>query len=274
MSIAQACEDLAAEAAALRAVAAGADPEAVTPFYGWRVRDSIEHMVTLDRLATLSLSDPARFEVERARFAEGTKPPSPDTPREAAFVRIKAYETTRLDLLSWPQLLAAWEAGLADLRAAATGCAEDAKVAWFAAPMRAQTLVNARQMEVWGYGQDVFDLLRVRRAEGERVRNVVEFGVRTLGFSFANRGLPVPEPRPFLSLTSPAGEVWTWNDPAAPSRVEGAAADFCLVATQRRNVADTALKVTGAAAQAWMRIAQCITGPPLDGPAPGVRAWG
>jgi uncharacterized protein (TIGR03084 family) len=273
MSIAQACEDLAAEAAALRAVVVGADPEAVTPFYGWRVRDAIEHMVTIDRLATLSLSDPAAFEAEKGRFAEGTRPPAPDTPREESFARIKAYETSRLAFLSWSQLLAAWDAGQADLRAAAAGVAQDAKVAWFAAPMRAQTLVNARQMEVWGYGQDVFDLLRVRRAEGERVRNVVEFGIRTLGFSFANRGLPTPDPRPHVVLTSPGGATWTWNDPASPSRVDGPAADFCLVATQRRNVADTALQVTGEAAQTWMRIAQCIAGPPLDGPAPGVRAW-
>jgi uncharacterized protein (TIGR03084 family) len=273
MSIAQACEDLAAEAAALRAVAADADPEAVTPFYGWRVRDTVEHVVMLNRLATLSFSDPDAFAAEKGRFVEGTSPPSPDTPRVEAFARIRAYETSRLSLLSWGQLLAAWEAGQADLSAAAVGLTDDVKVAWFGAPMRAETLVNARQMEVWGYGQDVFDLLRVRRPEGERVRNVAEFGIRTMGFSFANRGLPAPEPRPFVALTSPGGATWTWNDPASPNRVEGPAADFCLVATQRRNMADTALRVTGEGAQTWMRIAQCIAGPPVDGPAPGARAW-
>jgi|KBSSwiStaDraftv2_1062776.scaffolds.fasta_scaffold182141_3 uncharacterized protein (TIGR03084 family) len=273
MSMAEACEDLAAEAAELRALVRGAVPEAVTPFEGWRVRDVVEHMVTIDRLATLSLTDAAAFNAEQGRFVEGTKPPSADRPRAEAFARIKAYETSRLAFLSWAQLLAAWDAGLAELIAAGRGAAEDAKVGWFGPPMRARTLINARQMEVWGYGQDVFDLMRARRAEGERLRNVAEFGVRTMGFCFANHGLPAPDPKPFVALTSPGGATWAWNDPGADSRVEGSAVDFCRVAVQRRNVADTALKVTGEAARTWMRIAQCIAGPPAEGPAPGVRAW-
>jgi uncharacterized protein (TIGR03084 family) len=235
--------------------------------------DSLKHMVMIDRLATLSLSDPERFKEEHARFVEGTKPPSPDTPREDTFRRIALYESSRLDALSWGQLLAAWDAGQSELRAAALAQSEDAKVAWFAAPMRAETLVNARQMETWGYGQDVFDSRRVRRAEGDRIRNVVEFGLRTMGFSFSNRGLTPPDPKPFVALTAPSGAVWTWNDPSSASRVEGAAVDFCLVATQRRHVADTGLTVTGEAAETWMNIAQCIAGPPANGPRPGERAW-
>lgn len=273
MSLAQACDDLAAEVTALRQLVTDADPLAVTPFYGWRVLDSIKHMVTIDRLATLSLSDQAGFQAELARFVEGTQPPAPDTPREDTFRRIAAYETSRLDFLSWPQLLATWDAGQQQLRKAALALPEDAKAAWFGPPMRAETLITARQMETWGYGQDDFDLMRVRRKEGDRIRNVAEFGIRTMGFSFANRGLTPPDPKPHVVLTAPSGAVWTWNDPASPDRVEGPAVDFCLVATQRRNVEDTALKVTGAAAGTWMRIAQCIAGAPLNGPPPGLRAW-
>jgi hypothetical protein len=55
--------------------------------------------------------------------------------------------------------------------------------------------------------------------------------------------------------------------------VEGAALDFCRVVTQGRNVADTALRVTGENATRWMAIAQCFAGAPSDPPEPGERAW-
>lgn len=272
MSMAGACEDLAEEAATLRSLAVGSDPEAVTPFFGWRVRDTIHHLVFIDRLAALSLTDPLGFAGAHRRFVEGTAPRSPGLPPEDIFARLKAYETSQLGALSWGGLLAAWETGLADLLAAAGATAADATVNWFGPPMRARTLIHARQMEVWGYGQDVFDLMRTRRREGERLHNVAAFGVRTLGFSFASRGLATPDPRPFVRLTSPSGLVWTWNDETAADSVEGPAADFCLVATQRRHLDDTRLTVTGEGARTWMRIAQCVAGPPVDGPHSGARA--
>jgi uncharacterized protein (TIGR03084 family) len=95
--------------------------------------------------------------------------------------------------------------------------------------------------------------------------------VRTFRFSFANRGLPVPEARPRIVLAAPSGARWRWEGDAGA--VEGAAEDFCLVTTQRRHVDDTGLVVTGPVAERWMAVAQCIAGPALPGPAPGERVW-
>ena len=50
--------------------------------------------------------------------------------------------------------------------------------------------------------------------------------------------------------------------------VRGTAVDFCLVTTQRRNVADTALEINGAAAQDWLDKAQLFAGPPSNPPDP------
>jgi hypothetical protein len=47
--------------------------------------------------------------------------------------------------------------------------------------------------------------------------------------------------------------------------VSGSVEDFCLVVTQRRNVADTGLDVVGETATAWMQIAQAFAGPPGPG---------
>jgi hypothetical protein len=51
--------------------------------------------------------------------------------------------------------------------------------------------------------------------------------------------------------------------------VRGPAEDFCLVVTQRRHIADTALDLTGEDALDWMHRAQAFAGPPTDGPQPG-----
>ena len=48
----------------------------------------------------------------------------------------------------------------------------------------------------------------------------------------------------------------------------GPALDFCLVVTQRRHRADTALEVTGPVATAWMAIAQAFAGPAGPGRPP------
>jgi hypothetical protein len=54
------------------------------------------------------------------------------------------------------------------------------------------------------------------------------------------------------------------------STVEGSAFDFCLVVTQRRNVADTGLEIRGEPAADWMSVAQAFAGPPGPG-RPAVR---
>ena len=272
MSWAQICGDLKDEAAALRAMLdqAQPDPVAETAFHGWRVRDCIGHMLLIDQLAIAAFTDLDLFTERRNRFAAGTA----DGPGRSTenYRRMNAHERSELDHLSWPQMLAEWDSGLAALCEAAAAKPVDVRVPWFATPMRGASLINARQMEVWAYGQDVFDLARRRRPEGDRIRNVAEFAIRVMGFSFANRGLPAPDPKPYIELTGPSGAVWTWNAPDTGVSIRGPAEDLCLVATQRRNVADTSLAVEGDTAHTWMRIAQCVAGPPTEGPAPGRRS--
>ena len=55
----------------------------------------------------------------------------------------------------------------------------------------------------------------------------------------------------------------------ATNMVQGPAVDFCLVVTQRRHVADTALVARGDVAAEWLTIAQAFAGPPGQGRAPG-----
>jgi uncharacterized protein (TIGR03084 family) len=269
MSVAARLDDLAEEIAELdrlidRAEVNGDDP---TAFQGWRVRDSIGHLVTIDALAVAAFTDRDAFADLAQAFLEGVA----GDPPAAVFRRIAKHEDRLLGHLSWRELIDRWNAGAAMFVEAAQGCGEEDRVPWFGGEMKAASLIAARQMEVWAYGRDVFDRYDTRRREGGRLRNVAEFGIKTMAFSFANRGEPVPETKPFIALAAPDGAEWRWNDPAATDRITGDAVDFCLVVTQRRHVHDTHLTVTGDNARRWLQIAQCIAGPPVDGPPPRAR---
>ena len=98
-----------------------------------------------------------------------------------------------------------------------------------------------------------------------------DFGVRTFGWTFANRKQPPPGAVPYVRLTAPSGAIWEWNAPSAESAVEGDGVEFCQVVTQTRGVGDTSLRVVGDVARQWMALAQCFAGPPNDPPAKGTR---
>jgi len=133
-------------------------------------------------------------------------------------------------------------------------------------------------METWAHGQDVADTLGVTRTATRRLRHVAHLGVRARPYAYAVRGRQVPPAPVLVELVSPEGERWDWvagageGTGAGPvDRVSGNALDFCLVVTQRRNVADTGLEVRGRAADDWMAIAQAFAGPPGPGRPPRAR---
>ena len=112
-----------------------------------------------------------------------------------------------------------------------------------------------------------------RRCNGKRVglgvaaaslRHIAHLGVTTRRFSYINRGLQPPGPDVRVELVAPDGTTWEWGDNDAIDRVTGPALDFCLVVTQRRHRADTALHIEGDRARQWMSIAQAFAGPPTD----------
>ena len=110
--------------------------------------------------------------------------------------------------------------------------------------------------------------------ESLRIQHIAVLGVKTFGWTFANRGLEAPGDPPYVRLVAPSGEIWEWNEPSQSERVSGSAVDFCHVVTQGRNVADTALDVVGDVATRWMAIAQCFAGGAADPPKPGERTGG
>jgi uncharacterized protein (TIGR03084 family) len=130
---------------------------------------------------------------------------------------------------------------------------------------------TARYMETWAHSQEVYDLMKVKRTETDRIKGIATIGMKTFGWTFVNRGLEVPGPAPSVRLIAPSGEIWEWNGPSDSEHISGDAVDFCHVVTQGRNIADTKLEVVGDVATQWMAIAQCFAGGPVDPPKPGER---
>jgi uncharacterized protein (TIGR03084 family) len=133
--------------------------------------------------------------------------------------------------------------------------------------MGATSFLTARLMECWAHGTDIADAVGVTRAPTARLRHICRLGYNTRGWSYANRGRTAPDGDVHLALSAPDGSTWTFGVANAAESVTGSALDFCLVVTQRRNLADTSLVATPVARE-WLGIAQAFAGGPTDPPAP------
>ena len=237
------------------------DWQRATLFKGWTVNDIVQHLHDSDLMAAASVAGPEPFTRLRAEI---------QALRDSGMSRLQATRH-RLGDLTGRHLLERWYAQMNDLCDRISALPQDARLTWYGPDMGVRMFATARQMETWAHGQAIYDLIGAPRQPADRLRNIAEIGVRTYAWTFVNRAIPVPEPRPYVRLTAPSGAFWEWNDPSSASSVEGSALDFCQVVTQVRNVSDTALNTTGEPARSWMSLAQCFAGPPEDPPAPGTR---
>jgi L-fuconolactonase len=256
--------DFRAEADALHALLTTlteADWERATLFKAWTVNDIVQHLHESDLNAAASVAGADPF----ARMRAETQ-----ALRDSGMTRVEATRH-RFGPLTGKRLLERWYAQMAALCDALSALPADTRLKWAGPDMGVRMFTTARQMETWAHGQAIYDLMGVDRTATDRLRNIAEIGVRTYGWTFANRGIPAPGPAPHVRLTAPSGGIWEWNDPSDENKVEANALEFCQVVTQVRNVADTRLTATGEPARLWMSLAQCFAGPSENPPRPGAR---
>jgi len=250
--------DLAAETADLDAVLAPLPAAAwrtPTPAAGWSIADQVSHLTFFDEAATRSAADPGRFRAETADLtALGD-----DFPDQVA---ARYRHLPSADLLEW------FRQARAEYLATFGAIDPGTRLPWYGPDMSPASSVTARLMETWAHGLDITDALGIPKKPTARLRHIAHLGVRTMGFSFALRGLPAPDRPVRVDLTAPDGTAWTWGPPDAADRVTGPALDFCLVVTQRRHLADTSLRAAGPVAGQWLGIAQAFAGPPGPGRPP------
>jgi uncharacterized protein (TIGR03084 family) len=263
MTVSGVLQDLIEEQEALDALVAPLsneqwDRETSSP--RWTVGDQVGHLTYFDGTAALAINDPEAFRTHRSSLVHSI---SDGGSEEATLGPSRA--------MAPPQLLAAWRRNRATLAAAAGKLTDDSRVEWYGPSMSAKSFLTARLMETWAHGQDIVDAIGATRVPTDRLRHIAQLGVITRRWSYANRGLDVPEEEVRVELTGPSGATRTWGPNGAAASIAGSAEDFCLVVTQRRHVDDTTLVVVGTAARDWMLKAQAFAGPPTDGPQPGTR---
>ena len=201
----QQAEDFRQESRALAAVLeplGDADFDQPTQFKGWTIADVIGHLHMFNVAAERTLQGGDAFAAFFAPIMAGLQ----------AGRTLLQTQAPWLDGLRGRALFGEWRAG-AERVADAYGAADPKqRVQWAGPEMSALSSITARQMETWAHGQEVFDALGQERIEQDRIRNIAHLGVATYGWSFANRGLAVPEPAPFVRLEAPSGAFWSWND--------------------------------------------------------------
>ena len=231
-----------------------------TQFKNWTFNDVLGHLHVWNQAAALSATDEAAF----GQFLE-------EVMVAVSSGSLRAFEDGQLKGLAGPELLETWYSCVIDMEERLGECDPKRRVKWVGPDMSIRSSLTARHMETWAHGLAVFDALGIDRQDQDRIRNIAVLGINTYGWTFANRKLPAPDPRPFVKLTAPSGEVWEWGEADQTDRIEGSATGFCQTVTQVRNVADTDLVVTGDHATSWMSLAQCFAGPPVPPPEPGTR---
>jgi uncharacterized protein (TIGR03084 family) len=257
-------DDLAGETAGLLPLLARlgeSDWDTPTPAEGWSIRDQVTHLAFFDDASLLSIRDRDAFIAQRAELrALGDR-----------FPDLVAAQHRHLPGGFCMEWLASSRATLIEAYRAVDPVV---RLPWYGPDFSVPASITGRLMETWAHGQDIAESLGVTRQPTHRLRHVAELGIRAFAFCFAQRGLTVPQEPVYVELAGPGASkeqaAWTWGPADAVNRVTGDALDFCLVVTQRRNVADTGLTVTGDVAAAWIAIAQAFAGPPTD-PRPPVR---
>ena len=231
--------------------------QTITPFYDWTIYDEICHIAYFDNNALLATSNRNDFRKHVITLMEIIA----DDPR-AVDLHKRVFEKT----YTVEELIAFWrnKRNLLLKRLESSGVKD--RFPWYGPDMSALSFATARIMEVWAHGQDVFDALKIKRVNTDRIKHIAHLGVTTFGWSFLNRNLELPNVPIRVELYSPSGQFWSWGPSDAMENISGAAEEFCLVVTQRRNVNDTKLNCTGDVVKQWMEIAQCFAGPPANAP--------
>ncbi len=258
------CADLLAEYTALAALVENLTPDqwvARTAFYSWTPFDEIAHLCFFEQAGLLAANDSAAFEQDTKNILVEL----------AKGVQISDLARRRLGYLSGPELVAHWRKQFACLVEKLTVLDSKARLPWYGPSMSVRSFATARLMETWAHGQDIYDLLGLKRVGTGRLKHIAHLGVTTFGWTFSNRKLAIPELAPHVVLAAPNGSTWAWNEPSDTEYVRGSAEDFCLLVTQRRHLDDTDLEYGGSSTHAWLSIAQCFAGPPANGPASGQR---
>lgn len=220
-----------------------------TPAQGWTVAHQIAHLAWTDTAALASLDGEEAFGCIRTAGAENP----------VTFVHDAAEQGAQKQP---SELFAQWRANHLKVAEALEQADHQARYPWFGPSMKALSLTTARIMETWAHGQDVAAAVGFSWPQTAALKDVAHLGLATRQFTYKNNGMEAPTSEMYVELNGPDGSTWTWGSPEAENSVKGSAWDFALLVTQRAELDDLDLTITGDEANTWASIAQAFAGPP------------
>ncbi|MBN1375122.1 MAG: TIGR03084 family protein [Dehalococcoidia bacterium] len=223
-----------------------------TPSIPWTVKDSVSHIAYIDDVAVATCKgDNSYFELA---YKVGL------TFNEVGVEKGRARKPA--EVLAW------WRQSRELMYDALMKTDPKARLPWFSLPMGARAFATARIMETWAHGMDCYDAVEVKPVFTDRLKHVAYMACQARPFAYQVHGFPVPEVPIRIEIKLPSGAIWTNGTENNENYIKGEAAEFCLVAVQRRNWKDTSLEIHGNEAQRFMEVAQTYAGPAGTGRQP------
>ncbi|MBN1376112.1 MAG: TIGR03084 family protein [Dehalococcoidia bacterium] len=223
-----------------------------TPSLPWTIKDSVSHIAYIDNVAVATCKgDNSYFELA---LKVGL------TFNEVGVEKGRSMKPG--EVLIW------WRKTRELMYDALLNTEPKARLPWFSLPMGARAFATARIMETWAHGMDCYDAMGVKPVFTDRLKHTAYLACQARPFAYQVHGLPIPEVPIRVEITLPSGILWTNGPEGADNYIKGDAAEFCLVAAQRRNLKDTKLKIHGNEAQRFMEVAQTYAGPAGTGRKP------
>ena len=166
----------------------------------------------------------------------------------------RAAEAVRAERAAPAEVFARWQRARQAALGAVRAADPDQPLEWVTGPVKPATLATTRLAEHWAHGLDITGPLGIKFPDTERLRHVAWLAHRTLPYALSLAGQPPVAVR--CELTAPddggpdgaslcSSSTWRFGPPDAESAITGTAGDFCRVAAQRLDPAQSGLRASG-----------------------------
>ena len=166
----------------------------------------------------------------------------------------RAAEAVRMERAAPAEVFERWQRARQAALAAVRAADPDQPLEWVAGPMKPATLATTRLAEHWAHGLDITEPLGIEFPDTQRLRHIAWLAHRTLPYALSLVGQPPVAVRCELTAPDSAGAesagpdgsgTWRFGPADAESAITGTAGDFCRVAAQRLDPAQSGLRASG-----------------------------
>lgn len=225
------------------------DWKLATPAAGWRIIDTVSHLAFTENFAADAIANGPEF-VAAANITDIDE----WTQRGVDLGQGKRYQ----EIIEW------WRNGRARVVDALSRMDARDRVPWVINSASAKAFATLRLMETWAHGLDIKAAMDGRLkfdeeeedpfADTPRIRHVAWLAHRLLPWAFDQAGEAYPEQGVRVELMGPKYARYVYGPNDTDQVIKGIAGEWCRVAVQRMDVADTNLKAIGDHAETALQV--------------------